>query len=821
MRTYEELIEDEDLDLENSAEDQFAYGMCFLEGYGCEKNLEKAVKWLEKSSAGGYEPAGKQLQDLHKKKKTVSKKKAKDYRSMSKLELYQAGMQGDIQAALYFQKRAGKDTKTEQDVFQVYQHLSTMDVQDFQYMGELQYKLGELYRTGSGTQKDEKQAYLCFSNAMELGYWKAYSRLADCYEFGKGVNKDIQTSIQYRMKAAEKGSVEECYEIGILYYEGVRIQKNKMEALTWFHKGMEKKQNTAYLYLCEYYLMREKEETIHTKSEIMHALQTNAQKHTESAYLLANLYSNASAYQKAVPYYLTLLTLVSGNEKKEVKKKLILLYVNYADDQTILRDAKEYEFQEELLKTAACYGHAQCLDALLHTLTEGKDIYVDIQKQLQYVSGLRPQSEEGKSLKQSAIKKLEKERKDRKNAELRKYLEETQRSQEKVEKQREIKLKKWQMIFLLIFAASFILPIIGGVITRFTGTSEDAFSDLTIRTNGFSPNGSLSIADTYSEYTYSADKTENLKNGDKVTITVENKETGKKETKEIVFEVEDTAITTKEEFAKVQDQVADMLYESADDYLSSPVYYDFTDDLESLKLESVYLLTRSDYNKTYTDELYNQVAGIFRANKKDGSTGYVTVRLLNVIMEQQEDAVTLTTEQPHRTSLYQHENTMYTTRSDAEQAIAYDNFQMDEVSCTYEHKSEANSGEPLTLAQGEKNKEAIQSLVNKKFDEYERSYSMESGFEDVSSYSLHAIWFGYSKDTTLLYKDHAVNAAIAIYELEMKDQKKQYVAYVLPNIVDKNGNIEQADRHDSVSSLQKDAQHALNEVSYRFDIKSL
>lgn len=47
MRTYEELIEDEDLDLENSAEDQFAYGMCFLEGYGCEKNLEKAVKWLE------------------------------------------------------------------------------------------------------------------------------------------------------------------------------------------------------------------------------------------------------------------------------------------------------------------------------------------------------------------------------------------------------------------------------------------------------------------------------------------------------------------------------------------------------------------------------------------------------------------------------------------------------------------------------------------------------------------------------------------------------------------------------------------------------
>lgn len=48
MRTYEELIEDEDLDLENSAEDQFAYGMCFLEGYGCEKKSRKGCKMAGK-----------------------------------------------------------------------------------------------------------------------------------------------------------------------------------------------------------------------------------------------------------------------------------------------------------------------------------------------------------------------------------------------------------------------------------------------------------------------------------------------------------------------------------------------------------------------------------------------------------------------------------------------------------------------------------------------------------------------------------------------------------------------------------------------------
>ncbi|MFR4217936.1 MAG: hypothetical protein ACLT16_09695 [[Clostridium] innocuum] len=51
-------------------------------------------------------------------------------------------------------------------------------------MGEL-HKLVN-YITGSGTQKDEKQAYLCFSNAMELGIgrptagWRTVMNLEKC-----------------------------------------------------------------------------------------------------------------------------------------------------------------------------------------------------------------------------------------------------------------------------------------------------------------------------------------------------------------------------------------------------------------------------------------------------------------------------------------------------------------------------------------------------------------------------------------------------------------------------------------------------------------
>ena len=76
-------------------------------------------------------------------------------------------------------------------------------------------------------------------NAAEKGVVEAQYNLGVCYEFGKGVEKDLSEAVKWYRKAAEQGDAMAQYNLGILYFEGSGVDKNLPEAAKWFRKSAE------------------------------------------------------------------------------------------------------------------------------------------------------------------------------------------------------------------------------------------------------------------------------------------------------------------------------------------------------------------------------------------------------------------------------------------------------------------------------------------------------------------------------------------------------------------------------------------------------
>ena len=65
----------------------------------------------------------------------------------------------------------------------------------------------------------------------------AQCKLAKCYEFGYGCEKDKQKSLFWYEKAAENGNMEAQYKVGISYDFGRGCAIDKSKALMWYRKA--------------------------------------------------------------------------------------------------------------------------------------------------------------------------------------------------------------------------------------------------------------------------------------------------------------------------------------------------------------------------------------------------------------------------------------------------------------------------------------------------------------------------------------------------------------------------------------------------------
>ncbi|RHZ51584.1 hypothetical protein Glove_476g43 [Diversispora epigaea] len=124
---------------------------------------------------------------------------------------------------------------------------TTEDKEKFQLCSKLaeagnhmgQNNLGNCYRDGIGTTKDEEKAFQWYLKSAEGEYNGGQCNLGYCYENGIGTTKDEEKAFQWYLKSAEGGNHEGQNNLGTCYEDGIGITKDEKKAFQWYLKSAE------------------------------------------------------------------------------------------------------------------------------------------------------------------------------------------------------------------------------------------------------------------------------------------------------------------------------------------------------------------------------------------------------------------------------------------------------------------------------------------------------------------------------------------------------------------------------------------------------
>jgi TPR repeat protein len=60
-----------------------------------------------------------------------------------------------------------------------------------------------------------------------------------CYQYVKGVVKNLETAFEWNTKAADQGEANAQHNLGVCYEEGQVVTKNLKTAVEWYTKAAE------------------------------------------------------------------------------------------------------------------------------------------------------------------------------------------------------------------------------------------------------------------------------------------------------------------------------------------------------------------------------------------------------------------------------------------------------------------------------------------------------------------------------------------------------------------------------------------------------
>lgn len=448
MRTYEELMEDEELDLETDSQAMVEMAACLLAGNGCTQDKEKGEEWLKKAAAANDPKAMEMLQELQE-QASIAQPEENDisYEQMTKVQLYNQAIQGDFQAALAFTKQAAESLPHE--VFQLLKEIVQQDCDDYEALKELQYYLGTFYEKGIGKNhelQDYKRAYECYYNALELGNEKAAGKLAVLFEQGHGVNRDFEKARELRLKY---GTYRDKFDVAMHYMNGVFGGKSLLKALQLFDEIASQNSDRKEFYIANFYLAKHQE---HTYMDFEHVLQhlkdAAAQGDVECIRLLMEAYEQGDFLPHdldlAIQYCTQLYQLSDSQQKKEklYEKRMHLIAASASEDEYIQRkQIVQDDLNMDLL--GICYGFVSSAEKLEQLVQQSdRDAVRALEISLRNISNtVKPQNKQGEKLceqLQNAISTRLQEIKTKQEEENQRQYDEFQR-QKKEKKEKEVK----------------------------------------------------------------------------------------------------------------------------------------------------------------------------------------------------------------------------------------------------------------------------------------------------------------------------------------------------------------------------------------------
>jgi|TARA_B100001971_G_C17950351_1_gene412215 hypothetical protein len=113
--------------------------------------------------------------------------------------------------------------------------IDTLRAQAEQGDANAQYRLGGLYRDGTGVQQDYTEAVRWYRLAAEQGLAEAQFVLGGMYAFGGGVPQDAAEAVRWFRLAAEQGYARAQASLGLMYDTGEGVTQDDVQAHMWFN----------------------------------------------------------------------------------------------------------------------------------------------------------------------------------------------------------------------------------------------------------------------------------------------------------------------------------------------------------------------------------------------------------------------------------------------------------------------------------------------------------------------------------------------------------------------------------------------------------
>jgi TPR repeat protein len=102
---------------------------------------------------------------------------------------------------------------------------------------KVEYLMGVMFEYGYGVEADIQEALRWYRGAAEQGLAPAQNSLGFMYSLGLGVKRDAERAAYWLLLAAEQGHSGAQTNLGILYTSGRGVEKDEEEAVYWFRSA--------------------------------------------------------------------------------------------------------------------------------------------------------------------------------------------------------------------------------------------------------------------------------------------------------------------------------------------------------------------------------------------------------------------------------------------------------------------------------------------------------------------------------------------------------------------------------------------------------
>ena len=234
------------------AQAQHDVGLCFMSGDGVPVSSEEALKWFKLSEEqGNYSGAARVAdfkyygiiipQDIPAavRKYQEMSEKGLAYAQFRLGQCYESGIgtNQNLTTALSYFKQSQEHGIVEaaDSIKKISRIAAVWNLAIEENNAKAQLELGKCYWEGDGIKTNLVSAFSWFEKSSKQGNGEALYRVALCYEKGDGVNKDSKLAVNSYILSAEAKYVPSAYALGVRFEKGNNgVDKNLTDAYKYY-----------------------------------------------------------------------------------------------------------------------------------------------------------------------------------------------------------------------------------------------------------------------------------------------------------------------------------------------------------------------------------------------------------------------------------------------------------------------------------------------------------------------------------------------------------------------------------------------------------